>query len=196
MSTLTPPQSLNALILDDNEDDIILLTSHLKQIDEYGITVSSSQTDEDAIRILDSEPIDLIFCDYFLVDGSAEGFLHYTNRQGRHIPIILVSGLSERLVRYKGYQAGADAFLAKENLSPQTLVTAIESACFVSALRAQKTPSKQAQPRGEDEQRRSALLEVVLQRMIDEVSHNIEGDILTAHNIIGKLKAISREYSV
>jgi two-component system cell cycle response regulator len=100
------------LIVDDLLPNIKLLEAKL--LSEY-YTVYSSNSGQGAIDILKERKIDVILLDGMMpgMDGFEACRLIKANPETTHIPVVMVTALSDIEDRVKGLEAGADEFLTK-----------------------------------------------------------------------------------
>lgn len=124
----TDTRQLNVLILDDDENDVLLLSRKLDQIEGYDFNTYAAKDGDEAIAICGYEDVDMVFSDFALSGGSCIDFLRDLRHLKASVPIILVSGVPGRSVRRLGYPAGAKAFISKDDLSPIAIETAIDTA--------------------------------------------------------------------
>lgn len=114
------PQKLRVLIVDDHElirKSIIRILQRLR----FQHFFETSHVDE-AIRVLDSEDIDLVLCDLYL--GEAKGFEvlnHIRNRDTQSdIPFVVITGEASKDDIVKAADLGADDYVLKP-FQPQDL---------------------------------------------------------------------------
>lgn len=102
----------NVLIVDDLEPNIRLLEAKL--LSEY-YTVFATNSGIKAIEILKKEKIDVILLDVMMpqMDGFETCRRIKENPDTTHIPVVMVTALTEIEDRIKGLEAGADEFLTK-----------------------------------------------------------------------------------
>lgn len=100
------------LVVDDIETNIKLLTAKL--LKEY-YTVLTANSGKEALAILKKEKIDIILLDVMMpeMDGFEVCKIIKTNSETTHIPVVMVTALSDIDDRVKGLEAGADEFLTK-----------------------------------------------------------------------------------
>ncbi|AFC72093.1 response regulator PleD [Rickettsia rhipicephali str. 3-7-female6-CWPP] len=100
------------LVVDDIEPNIKLLTAKLLQ--EY-YTVLTANSGKEALAILKKEKIDIILLDVMMpeIDGFEVCKTIKTDPTTTHIPVVMVTALSDIDDRVKGLEAGADEFLTK-----------------------------------------------------------------------------------
>ena len=100
------------LVVDDEESLADMLTTALRFA---GYEVNSEPTGFDALRTIKAEPPDLIVLDVNLPD--IDGFEVCRRLKAKpktaHIPVVMVTALSDIHDRVKGLEAGADDFLTK-----------------------------------------------------------------------------------
>lgn len=102
----------NVLVVDDIASNIKLLEAKL--LGEY-YTVFTANNGKDAISMLENNKIDIILLDVMMpeMNGFETCKKIKTNPATTHIPVIMVTALSETEDRVKGLEAGADEFLTK-----------------------------------------------------------------------------------
>lgn len=104
--------SANILIVDDIETNIKLLEAKL--LNEY-YTVFKTNSSKEALDILKKEKIDIVLLDVMMpeMDGFEVCKKIKTDPETTHIPVVMVTALSDIDDRVKGLEAGADEFLTK-----------------------------------------------------------------------------------
>jgi CheY-like chemotaxis protein len=100
--------------------------------------------------------IDVILLDYSLPDGNGLGFLTKLHAQsnGSSPPVVMVTGRGDESIATQAIKLGADDYLAKFDLNPSRLQSAISSAIETARLRLQLQHSNE-------------LLRVSLDTMLD-----------------------------
>ncbi|WP_392506123.1 PleD family two-component system response regulator [Rickettsia sp. 2024-CO-Wats] len=100
------------LVVDDIEPNIKLLTAKL--LKEY-YTVLTANSGKEALAMLKKRQIDIILLDVMMpeMDGFEVCKTIKTDPETTHIPVVMVTALSDIDDRVKGLEAGADEFLTK-----------------------------------------------------------------------------------
>ncbi len=100
------------LVVDDLETNVKLL--EVKLLAEY-YTVLTANNGIKALEVLAKEKIDVILLDAMMpeLDGFETCKRIKTNPETMHIPVVMVTALSDVEDRVKGLEAGADEFLTK-----------------------------------------------------------------------------------
>lgn len=104
------------LLVEDNEDLLALMVKLLGR--EY--PVFTARNGKEAIRVIESNDIDLIVSDVMMPEMNGVELCQYVkgNVDICHIPIILLTAKNKEEDRIEAYESGADAFLSKPfNLS-------------------------------------------------------------------------------
>jgi signal transduction histidine kinase len=105
----TPPR---LLLVDDEERNLSLLEAYLAPL---GCTLTRASGGQEALQAFEKERPDLILLDVVMPDLDGLDVLTHirASEQGTRVPIILVTGYTEREERLRGFEAGADEFLEK-----------------------------------------------------------------------------------
>lgn len=148
------------LVIDDNRLILKLISAFLN-IDFPDYQVFLSQLGSEGIEIAKRELPDTILLDILMpeIDGFEVCYILKNNEPTRHIPILLVSTLSEMSYRIKGLNAGADAFISKP----------IDKA----ELKAQVNVMLRIKFAEDLLRKRNGNLEILIKKQTDEF-HNIE----------------------
>ncbi|WP_425363271.1 PleD family two-component system response regulator [Candidatus Tisiphia endosymbiont of Hybos culiciformis] len=102
----------NVLVVDDIESNVKLLEAKL--LGEY-YTVFTADNGKDALNVLTINRIDIVLLDAMMpdMDGFETCRKIKSNISTMHIPVIMVTALSDTEDRIRGLEAGADEFLTK-----------------------------------------------------------------------------------
>ncbi len=111
------------LIVDDDADirDILKLT-----LSEENYEISEAADGEEALKIINSKPLDLVLVDYKMprMDGRQLCRLIKKDLLLRHLPVIMVTGKGEITDKVGGIDAGADDYVVKP-FEPKELMARI-----------------------------------------------------------------------
>lgn len=102
----------NILVVDDIDQNIRLMEAKL--VNEY-YTVYTATNGIQALEILNHQKIDVVLLDCMMpvMDGFETCKLIKSNPDTTHIPVVLVTALSDMEDRVRGLEVGADEFLTK-----------------------------------------------------------------------------------
>ena len=95
------------------EDDLGLGAALRDQIAADGHTPDWAQDLADARAYVETTPYDLVLLDLALPDGSGITFLRRLRREGRSVPLIILTARDRVTDRIEGLNAGADDYLVK-----------------------------------------------------------------------------------
>ena len=108
---------MKVLLVDDSK---AIRLANQQALEHAGYDVICAEDGEAALRIAQSQPVDMILLDMMLPKLSGEEVLRRLKDDARtaQIPVVVLSSLSERN-RSKLIEAGAEAYLEKSTLMPQ-----------------------------------------------------------------------------
>jgi CheY-like chemotaxis protein len=135
ISSLSMPEQLRVLILEDSEDDASLLLHELEKSD-CQISHQRVETAEALNTALDEKNWDVLFCDYTLPQFSGQAALEIVKQRDIDLPFIFVSGTLGEDVAVRAMKAGAHDYVMKNNLA--RLVPAMERELREANVRRQR----------------------------------------------------------
>ncbi len=98
------------LIVDDQED---LRFSLSRIVEKQGYSAATAANGSDALDILRSAVIDLVFLDIGLPDGSGIDLIHTIKEIGDDIDIVMLTGINEAKTAVESLRAGAVDYIVK-----------------------------------------------------------------------------------
>ncbi len=120
--------TIKVLILDDDDDDIFLVTDAIEEIDASGYEVISTNSPSHAEELLSENSADIVLCDYRMGRMTGIEFIAAQRERGIDTPIILLTGMNDRSTDEAALNAGASDFISKVNISPDNLDRSIRYA--------------------------------------------------------------------
>ncbi len=110
---MSQPDEFDLLIVDDNEMNRDILRRHLKRQGYKNLILA--ENGEEAIKIVDSQKLDLILLDIMMPEINGYQVLEYVKSQGNlnQIPVIMISALNEIDSVVKCIEMGAEDYLTK-----------------------------------------------------------------------------------
>lgn len=126
------PRSFNILVVEDNSDDMCLLSTMLKKAEHNSeikreFSLHQVKTIEEAEN-LDKETFDLMFLDLSLPDSDFNATINLIGEDAQKIPVIILTGFGDEKVALGTVAKGAQDYLIKGDFSQNRLVYAIEHA--------------------------------------------------------------------
>jgi PAS domain S-box-containing protein len=123
---LTIDENINILIVEDNPGDLLYIKTILSKT-EIVCCIHSVENLADAIHYLEKDKsISLIFLDLFLPDSSGLETFNAINKVAEDLPIIVLTGYSDKRVAYKTIKNGAQDYLEKGEFDKKILYKTIQ----------------------------------------------------------------------
>ncbi len=110
---------------DETDDQLFRLMLSRSQIDIYDFEVVSARTFTDARKVISENTFDVIISDMNLPDSSGWETVANLIHSQSSAPIILLTGTFDEGLELKAIQNGVEAYLDKDNLSPEIAVRTI-----------------------------------------------------------------------
>lgn len=117
-------ERLNVLVVDDDPDDVELLTDVLEEMRAYEVEVTPATSYEQALR-LDLDRFDLVFLDFQLGAHSGIDLLRRFAEFQVAAPVILLTGLDDPAIDDQALRGGAADFLVKGEFDSPALERSI-----------------------------------------------------------------------
>jgi diguanylate cyclase (GGDEF)-like protein len=109
------------LIVDDDEDDLYLITDALSEVTRTSYAVTTASSSLLAMVELSKSNFDVIFSDYRLGAVTGVDFINSVRASGIDTPIILLTGISDHLVDNAALKAGSSDFIPKTAITADVL---------------------------------------------------------------------------
>jgi diguanylate cyclase (GGDEF)-like protein len=119
---------IQILILDDDPDDTLIISDILRETDDREYVISVAHNPASAFTCLNNSTFDVILCDYRLGATNGIDFINDMQAQNIHVPVILMTGVSDKAIDEEALRVGASDFLNKSNISSALLDKAIRYA--------------------------------------------------------------------
>jgi len=118
----TTSRRIKVLVIDDDERLNALLTRYM---DRFGFSVCSSTDPKSGLRMLKSDPPEIVILDVMLPE--MDGFAVCRKvRETSRVPIVMLTARGEVMDRILGLELGADDYLAKP-FEPRELVARVQA---------------------------------------------------------------------
>lgn len=118
-------KNISVLVVEDDEDDYILTSSLLSEIQTDRFEPVWARTYEEAIEKIASAPFDVCLLDYRLGAHNGLELLRETRDRGYDGPIILLTGQGDQEVDIEAMKAGAADYLVKSQINAANLERSI-----------------------------------------------------------------------
>ena len=177
-------------LIDDNAVDRNIIKRYLLRDTEHQYVFVEAETGEQGVQHCHTQPPDCILIDYDLPDMSGLELLAELTGKGDRpfYPIVMMTGAGDEKAAVQAIQGGAQDYLVKSSLTPETLLIAVDNAIEKVRLR----QNLEAQQAHLQQQNRELLLRqqeieglnVRLQRAMAESHHRIKNNLQTLAAVI------------
>ncbi|HLD63744.1 MAG TPA: response regulator [Candidatus Peribacteraceae bacterium] len=103
------------------EDDSFLRETIQAVLEEHGVTVLSAENGDEAIQIIDRQPVDLLLLDIFMPVKDGYAVLEHRRTKGLTFPVVILSNASDHISKQKCEELGANDFLVKSDMDEDEL---------------------------------------------------------------------------
>jgi DNA-binding response OmpR family regulator len=108
------------------EDEVALAGVLRQGLQEHGYAVDVASDAEDALAFGSTEPYDLLILDVMLPDQDGFSVCRQLRRDGRNMPVLMLTALDSVEDRVAGLDSGADDYLAKP-FDPRELLARVRA---------------------------------------------------------------------
>ena len=114
-------RNVKCLIVDDDEDDLYLITDALHEVEGTRYHVATAHSALAAMSDLAKSTYDVIFSDYRLGPVTGIDFIKSVRSAGIDTPIILLTGVADSVIDDQALKAGSSDFVPKIAINPDVL---------------------------------------------------------------------------
>jgi two-component system CheB/CheR fusion protein len=115
----------NFLIIDDNPFDVGHLRAVLHMVCGYNVDIREVNTARDAVEAVKARSPEVVFTDHLSPKDTAFATLLKLRQVGYDGPIVVVTGLADRLKHKELLEAGAADVVVKDDLDSQRLAATL-----------------------------------------------------------------------
>lgn len=119
---------IKVLLVEDDEDDYLIVKDLLEEIQDTSYRLIWVQNYTEAQETIEQKNFDVLLVDYRLRKRTGLDLLKELNGKSKKMPVIFLTGMSDRRVDLAAMQAGAADFLVKNQLDANLLERAIRYA--------------------------------------------------------------------
>ena len=101
------------MLIEDNPGDAYLIEEHLEEFANFSYELKIVETLDEALRVLNKKHFDVILLDLELPDSYGINTFLSVHNKNPLIPIIILTGLSDRTIESYAIKKGAYDFLVK-----------------------------------------------------------------------------------
>ncbi|WP_293352760.1 MULTISPECIES: response regulator [unclassified Microcoleus] len=127
------------LIVEDNPEDTEMYRRYLLRDREYNYTIVAAKSGQQGLALWQQHQPDVVLLDYRLPDLDGLEFLAAweTEAQQPNLPVIMVTGQGNEAIAVQAIKAGAQDYLVKGQITPESLQLAVHRTIAAVELRQQ-----------------------------------------------------------
>lgn len=125
MSTELLPQQVKIVIIDDDPDDVVLVSDYLSDLKMLSAKITVCTNYQQGWKQIVSDEADVYLIDQHLGAEKGVSLISRARDRGIQKPMILLTGNDSPEVDYEAQQAGASDYVVKGDLKPSLLERAI-----------------------------------------------------------------------
>ena len=114
-------KNIKILLIEDNPGDAYLIGEHLEEFANFSYGFKIVETLDEALRVLKNKHFDVILLDLELPDSYGINTFLSVHNKNPLIPIIILTGLSDRTIEPYARKKGAYDFLVKGQMEDRLL---------------------------------------------------------------------------
>ena len=126
-------ENIKILLIEDNPGDAYLIEEHLEEFASFSYEFKNVGTLNEALTVLKKQPYDVILLDLELPDSYGINTFLSVHNQNPVIPIIILTGLTDKTIESYAVKMGAHDFLVKGQTEGSLLGCIIK--CYVEHKR-------------------------------------------------------------
>jgi CheY-like chemotaxis protein len=121
-------ETARILVIDDSEDDRLLYKRCLQKSVGASYAVSETASGEDGLACIDKGTFACVLLDYSLPGRNGVEILKRIRAKHPFVPVVMLTGLGNEKVAVAAMQEGAQNYITKATIDPQTLAHVIQVA--------------------------------------------------------------------
>jgi len=136
-------ETVNILVIEENQQDIILLKELLRDIRFFNANMAAAPTLKESIEQLQKNNFDIILLDLNLPDSKGPQTFHTVMKFASGVPVVLVSSVSDLELSLLLIKEGAQDYVEKKDLNSSLLCKTIQYALIRYQLEERVKESEQ-----------------------------------------------------
>jgi two-component system cell cycle response regulator len=119
-------QTITLLSIEDSDHDFGRLEEILKH--QSQVNLLRVKSIREAFEMIEAYPVELVFLDHILPDGTAFDFLRILDEEKKQLPVVVVTGQGDEKLASQIIQAGAYDYINKGNLNLSSVTRMVKNA--------------------------------------------------------------------
>ncbi|HDQ44156.1 MAG TPA: response regulator [bacterium] len=188
-------ETINVLLIEDNEADVRLIKTLLSETMRSGTSAAVSLTTAgrlaEGLARAGERPFDVILLDLSLPDSQGLETFRRTHERESKVPLIVLSGLDDESLALQAVREGAQDYLSKGEVTGYLLIRAIRYA--IERKRTEETLKATNRKLRELDRLKSEFLSTVSHELRTPIAIMHEGVSLVLDGVAGQVTDMQRE---
>ncbi len=116
-------QEIDILSVENSDKDFSKISDILAGFDN--VNLRRARSAREAFSVIEEDPPDIIFLDYYIQDGNCLEFLRRMHERQKDIPTIVITGKGNEMIASRVIQEGAFDYFPKDMVSEKSLLRSI-----------------------------------------------------------------------
>ncbi|HEB30385.1 MAG TPA: diguanylate cyclase [Spirochaetes bacterium] len=126
-------QEIDILSVENSDKDFSKISDILAGFDN--VNLRRARSAREAFSVIEEDPPDIIFLDYYIQDGNCLEFLRRMHERQKDIPTIVITGIGNEMIASRVIQEGAFDYFPKDMVSEKSLLRSIANTLEKSRLK-------------------------------------------------------------
>lgn len=140
------PRPIRLLHVEDDETQQLIVRHHLEKAAEFQFVTTCVTSEDEAVDACRRGGVELVILDYHLTQGNGLSCLKRLRQLDPILPIVAISGIAGPTTAAELLHAGADDYIAKQDLRSDVLARSVRVALTRADAWRRRAPARKSDP--------------------------------------------------